>query len=461
MPKLPHNLYYICMAIIVLILLFLALIYGPQLLNYIPSGDDLVNMSIAPRSIADIVRLFSTFGTQYRPVTQTLFLIYRGLLPHFSVMFFINLALFSSVIILLFYNLRRFITKKIALIIACAAALSPIFYYHIFALSALNNTLMLISSLILLLLIDMENKLSSNPQARKTLYVAAAIVLFSTFIKETFVLNVFLFSVIAWQKAGSKKWLWISAATISSIIYLGLHAILYPSLDPNYAVVLSPQKFIENLLLIGSWLVAYPRGWQYGAPEPKNIFTFLITISMSMSFIIAYISVFLEKKKFHIIFFTGALFFSIVPYLFLQRVLVYYADAAFIILIVMMGLAMSKKFHKRAFVLSLFFCVISALHFLLIYTQWHQYSFVARSNMAARNYMREVSKLDLSKYKNLCILNHTEGTWGTHNGNLVTYATGSLIHVISTPLKDIPNECLDSSVILRNDGIDYSTLLDK
>lgn len=451
----------VSMIVAILVFAFLALMYGPQLLNYIPSGDDLVYMSIAPHSFTDIVRLFSTFGTQYRPVTQSLFWIYRSLLPYFSMMFFINLVLFSVVIALLYYNLRRFISTKKALIISLAVSLSPIFYYHVFALSALNNTLILISNLFLLLLIDFENKSLEYVDSRKSLHIAACVLLLSAFIKETFILNIFLFAVIAWQKAGSKKWWWIGATIITSVIFLSLHVILYPSFDPNYAIVLSSQKFVENALLIGSWLVAYPRGWQYGAPEPKSILTFIITLSMCMSFMVAYISAFLEKKSFMLFFSQGHFFFSTLPYFFLQRVLVYYVDAAFVILVLMLGRMMRTKTQKSALIFGSLFCVTSLIHFLIIYPQWQQYSFVARSNMAARNYMQEISKLDLSKYRNLCIVNHTEGTWGTHNGNLVTYATGSPIHVISTPSQDIPNDCLDNSVILRNDGIDYSTLLDR
>jgi hypothetical protein len=367
----------------------------------------------------------------------------------------VNLVLVGLVIGLLIRNIQRFVGKKESYILAFATIISPIFYYHIFAISSLNNSLMLLVSLSLIALINFSEKKRSESIFK--IYVGFLLFLCSILIKETFLINLFLFIIIVWQNARKRFLLWSVPAIILSMAYIAVHVLFFSSVDPNYSLTITFSKFIENILLIGSWLLAFPRGWQYGAPEPRNIFTLLVTLGMCFSFISSFITIFRKSRP---VFFVSivAIFFSIISFLFLNRILVYYLDSAFILIVILVAFATRKMSKQLAKIVIIAFCASSLLHHIVVYQQWQKYSFVSRANMTAKNYIRVIEQLDLSQYQNLCILNHTEGKWATQDGNLAHYITRSTINIISIPGKVAPRECATNSVILLNDGVNYAVV---
>jgi len=437
--------------IFILSVTFLFVVYGIYLRSYIPNADDLINMSQAPQSLSGVLHLFTTFGSQYRPVTQSLFSIHTSLMPHFYTSFIMNLLLVGVMLTLLIKNLMRVLPVRESLVLGFVTILSPIFFYHMYALSSLNNTLMLIVNLTLLLLVQAGKKYKTD---EKRVVWSFLLLLAAICTKESFLLSAFLFCVIAWQNARQRSKYWIGSALLITGMYLWVRFSQAPSSDPNYGFTFSIAKLQENILLLFPWLLNFPRGWQYGAPQVKNTLTYLVSAGTALFFGASMAIAYLRNHRFAL-FFAIALFFSVAPFLFLNRVLVYYVDSAFMLLILISSFALSRlQTNRRRWIIACF-AIISIVHFAIIHPQWQQHSFVARSNETAQNFVQEIRKVNLDAYQNLCILNHGDGKWATQDGNIILYISLSKIHIVSTLETEAPLECAQNSVVIYNNQTTY------
>jgi len=431
---------------------FLIFIFAPTLKTYVLSGDDLFSISNAYVTYEQVVAQFTVFSGAFRPLGHIVFNIYKLFLPHFTTIFLINLSLVALVQTLLFNFLRKIVPQWISAAIACIVFLSPIFYYHIFTISGTNNILMLVAHLLLLQLVRVEY------EKHRPIKIIWGLMIFiiSIFIKETFLLNGLILSLIAYQNSERKKtfYMWLVAVIGITGLYIVFRMGQYIVTDVNYSFVYTPSKLLENLASIASWMLNYPRGWQYGAPLPKTISTFLIA---GLTCLIAglTLSILMIKKTKLGLFLGMAFILSLAPYLFLNRILIYYLDGAIIVFFISIAFALNNFPKKKQLFLIALLISICMSHFFIIYPQWHKYSFVANANETAKNYIYTLSKSNVLEYDAICILNHNKGAWATENGNLANFLYSKKFKIISTLDTKKPKECGKESLVLINDERSY------
>jgi hypothetical protein len=399
--------------------------YGKDLVNYVPNGDDLVLLGVAPTNITSVANRFVQFDNQYRPLSHLLFNIFRIFSWNTSQIFILNLSIVSLVPFLIFLLFQKSKHRLPIFFATLSLFLSPFFYYHFFTLAGFINILLLISQLSLLLILFSKSK---------NIKLAVVIFISSIFLKENFLLNTLLLILIFYKKYNlSQKFkIYTSLALLFTFGYFLFRLSVYKVVDPNYSFIFTFAKAKENILLIISWLFNYPRGWQYGAPLSKNIFIYLIPFST----IILYTVFVLKANKKFLILISVFLFLSIAPFIFLNRILVFYFDASIIIL----SLALLKTNYK--FSLPLIF--ISLLQYFLIYPQWQQYSFIALSNRTARNYLKTISSVDTSPYENICLVGDQSSNWSIDNGKLANVYFQTDFPVVK--------QCTQKSLIIESQG---------
>lgn len=441
------------------VLIILSIAYLPKLFSYQLSGDDLYLIASAPWDVTSKIQRFFNFSGQYRPLTHNGFALYRALLPHQFGVLAVHILLQFAVVGLWFTQLRRFISPWLSAFVTVVTFLSPIFYYHFYSISSLNNSLMLIWGLLLLWLVRFPNARNFSRKTTTVLAMGFSLLFLSMVTKESFLLNAFLLLIIIWQCA-EKKLRWILLCLSFALVggYFFLHFSLYESTG-DYAVTLSLPVVLKSALDIVAWHLGYPRGWQYGAPEPKTwltYFTFLITtIGLSLTFISSHLA---RRWKEQVLFIL-ALGASVAPFFIIDRVLPFYFDGTFLLVIFWF---VYNHFPVKKMETFWMFVLLGGgliLQYFIYFPQWHRYSFVGNANETIHNYEQTLKDSRYQEFTRLCIVNHARGQWATMDGRAAQMLYGYKGEVISENGEKIPSLCKGGdTLLLRNDGWDYQRL---
>jgi hypothetical protein len=435
---------------------FLLLIFSKYLLNWTINGDELYTLSAVKNyPIKLIFENFIKIGSgHYQPLITPVAIFLSYFLPSFQLVHLVNFAVFTFIPLLVFLNINLFFPVIISLLLTTVFILSSFFYYHIFAISGIANTLMLITNLLMIyiLLKKFKNKI----------FLASIIFIISVFIKETFIVNFFILTLIIFtdQKKSLIK-------TLKNLAPIGIFVFLYffvrlrsfgPDSDPNYAFVLTLSKSKENLLLIVPWLFNYPRGWQYGVPLPKPlIISFAILINF-VAIIFLYLNLFL-KKIVGLIIIIAALLITLLPYLFLNRILVHHIDNTYLVFFTGIIFSLYLLYKQKKGLAKLLICLLFVSNLILFsftLPQWTKYSFVGVSNETAQNYINILNKSRAESYDRICIINHDKGSWPTADGKLAEFIIKKPIAIVSTKSQKVSATCKNNkTLILKNDERNY------
>lgn len=456
-----HGKKFLFLTFIYLLLFFiLYFLYSPYLLKWTINGDELYGLTAVKNySIKLLFENFIKIGAgHYQPLIAPLILLLSFFLPSFQLIHLVNLIIFTFIPLLVFININLFFPVIISLLLTIAFTLSPFFYYHLFAISAIANTFMLITNLLMIYILIKEYKSRSD---NNKIFLASIIFIISVFIKETFIVNFFILSLVIF--IAKKKSL---IKTLKNLIPISVFVFLYFFIrlrsfgpgDPNYTFILTFNKLKENLLLIIPWLLSYPRGWQYGVPLSKPFFINFVIFINFMAVFFLYLNLILKKFIVFVIVLVAFLI-TLLPYLFLNRILVHHIDNAYLIFFmgIIFSLYLLSKQRKglAKLIIGLFF-FINFLLFSFTLPQWTKYSFVAVSNETAQNYINILKKTDANSYDRICIVNHDKGSWPTEDGKLAEFIIKKPISIFSTKTQEIPIICKkNSSLILKNDDRNY------
>lgn len=435
---------------------FLLLIFSKYLLNWTINGDELYTLSAVKNYPTKLIfENFIKIGTgHYQPLIVPVAIFLSYFLPSFQLVHVINLIIFTFIPLLVFININLFLPVIASFLLTIAFVLSPFFYYHIFAISGIANTLMLITNLLMIYVLLTKFK--------SKIFLASIIFIISVFIKETFIVNYFILGLIIFLS--SKKSL---IKTFKNLIPISIFVFLYffirlrsfgPGGDPNYSFVLTLGKLKENLLLIVPWLLSYPRGWQYGVPMPKPFFINLVILINFFAIILLYINLFLKKFVGFVIIFLAFLI-TLLPYLFLNRILVHHIDNAYLVFFtgIIFSIYLLYKQNKELtkFVIGLLL-VVNVILFSFTLPQWTKYSFVGVSNETAKNYIDVLNKFHADSYDRICIINHDKGSWPTEDGKLAEFMIKKPISIVSTKSQEFPTICnSNKTLLLKNNERNY------
>lgn len=419
------------------------------------NGDELYSLTaIKNYSINLFFENFIKIGSgHYQPLIAPITLLFSFFLPSFQLIHLVNLIIFSLIPLLVFININLFFSVITSVLLTLVFILSPLFYYHIFAFNAIANTFMLITNLLMIYILFKKVK--------NKIFLATIVFIISMFIKETFIVNFFILFLIIFitkKKSLIKTLKNLIPYLILIFLYFFIRLKSFVPSDPNYAFILTFSKLKENLLLIIPWLLNYPRGWQYGVPLPKPLFINLFIFVNFITVIFLYLNLVLKKFKVFVIILVAFLI-TLLPYLFLNRILVHHIDNTYFVFftgVVFSLYLLYKQKNGLAITILIFIFINSLVFFSFTLPQWTKYSFVAVSNETALNYIDVLKKNEINSYERICIINHDKGSWPTEEGKLAEFIINKPIAIFSTKTQEIPIICKKNmSLILKNDDRNY------
>ncbi len=424
------------------------------------SGDDLYSLTNSIASIQILItKLFTEFTGQYRHITYYLFHFYKLLLPNFLIIFLVHGTFLSLIPTILFFILKEKINTKFNIIITACFFLSPIFYYHTYTISSLANVLMSIITLIFIYYYEHRHKYNTW---RDSIFFLL-LVFIAMAIKETFIVPLSIYclvQIIHITKKNRFSFLFLSLAVGAFLAYLSIRIVGYSNNTPqDYYFVFNFRHTLENILHIIAWLMNYPKGWQYGAPLRYHFWQPLISAINFCIFLLIFI-VGLMKKKSIIIIYGLFIMASVILFIFLNHIHLFYMDLPFLLLLIL-GVKIIQITQKTRPTLTrliiIIFFATNLWNLKFIKPQWLQHSFVAKANQAAQNYLNILNTHNYQKYNTICIANHQRGSFGTEQGNLINHISRNNFEIYSIKNTELPEECFkDTSLILINDAWSYS-----
>lgn len=441
-------------------LMVLLILHGRYLVSWQLFSDDLFVLSYAENLLARPLAFITDMSGQYRPIPYLIYALYLSVVTHAHLLYFINLSLFAlapALFMRLIKSLSAGQSKALPFVFILPYLLSPIFFYPVYNLSSLSGTLMLVIFTYLLSLL-----LKPGLSSAKPLIFALVLVCVSVFIKESCLVAGLLFGLILIKNRRSLKANFIITAFCVLAAVFGLYGSLrltsYSSPDNNYRYSLNLSTLASNVLHFSAWLNDYPKGWQYGTPvTPRAISLPLSLIQVFVWLTLIIFAAKSSKTKFQYL--VSALLITMLPYLFLNRVLVFYLDQTYTILLllaVLGWLELRRRFRGWAYIILTVFVAGSVIKAYVFLPQWHQYSFVGVAQHIAQNYLNVLKQNRSETFPQICIVEHREGTWATEYGRLA-YRLYQ-VPVVSSADSRRPQECLSSALFLKNDGRNYLPL---
>jgi len=252
--------------------------------------------------------------------------------------------------------------------------------------------------------------------------------------------------------------MYICISGLLFLVYFYKRSSGYQSNVPSdYFFVFDIKNSINNLGNMIAWIINYPRGWQYGAPVRYPIQKIISGIYLTFVLISYYLSFIKNKLEFFSINFF--LFSSMILFVFLNNVHLFYMDLPFLFLLQLVVISTEYLYSKNikfAYIFVGLWFLINLSNQFIIKEQWLEYSFVANSNKSAVNYLNILKENEFEKYDLICISEQNRGGFGTEDGRLVNHLGLKNFKVISTKDKLLPIECnSNNSLNLVNDAWDY------
>ena len=316
--------------------------------------------------------------------------------------------------------------------------------------------MLLINLSLIYLLLQMGKKPNNS-----YLYTSILLFILSIFIKETFLINLYLVSLttyIRFKKNLKKSLKIIIPLVVIVLVFFYFRSKSLGSNNIYYKYVISVYKLKETFSLFIPWLFNYPVGWQYGVGLPISIFYKLAIFINIIIISLVYLYLLIKKPLIFMIVGVG-IAITLLPYLFLSRILVFHFDQTYLIFFLGTAYSLSLIRKSKITLSSLAVVVILFIQVITIFTvlpQWTRYSFVGESNEIANNFIQSLTKAKIGSYRRLCIINHFKGSWPTGDGVLASYISPRPLQIFSTSSSSIPTDCLsDKSLILKNEDKEY------
>lgn len=430
------------MGIFILILLINYFLWGKYLLGMVLNGDDVIVLFEAQKYLSGFWSNLFAFSGQYRPLGRMFFGLYLPFKFSFQEIYFVHLLIFSTIQFLFYLVARQKLNIRYSLFLSLFIFFNPIFYYHIFAVASDMNLQMIGLLLVSVLLI----------QHKKYLWILPVFIC-AILIKETFIMLIPLVLFAIWKLDIRNRTKFLIAGAILAITtsYLVIRFTSYKVTDESYRFIYTMAKAKENIGNIVAWLINHPRGWEFGIYGFRNIYNYVLDgVLLALWAVGLYIS--FKNNKHWLIVLAGVLIFSLLPFVFLNRTLFFYMDAPFVVLGLLLIPVMQNKWAPVTAVILLVTILISHT---LYFSRWINYSFVGNSNLIAKNFISTISKDTITPGNDLCIINHSLGSWPTQNGNLIYFIKKDFTGKIFSINDDDPSLCGAKSVIFRNEGADY------
>ncbi len=420
------------------------LFWGNALSHFVINADDAYVLLDAPEYFQNFGEKLIDVTDRYRPVGRVLFNVYLPFQYNAQQAYLLHVGFFTLVQFLFFLVAQKSLSANKAFALAIFIFSNPIFYYHVFAIASDMNLEIMAILLLTVLAIQRKKYLLTLP-----LFFAAI------FIKETFVVLAPLVGYALWHSKLSRKnqLAWVGGIGLVMLAYVGLRFGSYAGEDPNYQFAFNLATAKQNLGDMAAWLANHPRGPQFAFAGFRSEGNYIVVAVLAVLWSLAVY--FSAKQKLWLAALLATLGFSLAPFVFLTRVLVFYMDIPFIVFgLLLIPVLQQKKLVK--FVVSLMVIVV-ILTLQLFLSKWLQEGFVGNANMVAKNFMRVVRPTAINQNLPLCIINHKNGIWPSAIGRLVYFMDQNYQQPV-TSLESNDLTLCPPGVIIENVGDDYRVI---
>jgi len=250
---------------------------------------------------------------------------------------------------------------------------------------------------------------------------------------------------------------------LPTVIFYVLKILIYKQNTPGYSYTFSLQLLLENLKHTFLWLINYRHGWPMGMPLPTSI-VFPLAVIMNTLFIgVSFIYLFLKKRKVFLLLLIW-IFISLLPFYFLNRILVHHINIANFTVFIAVAFLLDSINRKYQIYLLLFYLVVQLFLSLTIRKQWLIYSFSSVGAEVAQNFYNQIIKnYDEKKYNQLCLVNFYSDSadWATQNGQEINTFTKKPVKIIINSKNDIPRECKNNqTLVIKQSSRNFKILPD-
>lgn len=430
-------------------------IYYKDSLFLMIAGDDVEHYLHAPRSIISIIELFSDV-VHFRPVPKIFFTLYTLVPFNLPIFHGVSLLLLSFATYLFYIFLIKYvkIEKLIAFIAGLVFMTSHVMFYLVYTLSGIGDILFIIFFWGSVLCFYSFVKKSEI----KNFVLSLVFFLLAMLTKEIFISILILISFIALANFKKRYLKYLLAFWVPTVLFFIMKFLVYDISDPVYGYTFDLKLLIENIIHFSLWTINYRHGWQMGMPYPETTMFFILVI-LNCILILLSVTFILKKNKNMAGFFVIWAFAGLLPFYFLNRVLVYYLDISLMALISLVAFSLqniSIVNRKARYLLLILWFLLSLFISNEIKGQWLKNSFVANSIETATNFNDQVyESVDWSLKNTLCIsgLGGSE-SWAVYTGHLIEILSKKNVEIIQVdPKKEISKKCkIIDAVNVLHDG---------
>ena len=434
-------------------LVFFCFVWFKEAFSFFIGGDDFWNYLTVPKTCQELARLFVSFQ-QYRPLPKALYKIYTLLPPH-PPLFHIFPLLFQTVNGFLFFVLSQVVfglQRWLAFLITLFWLASHVNFYLAFAPAAMADHLFIF--FFLLSLLAFHRFLNQRRQA--FFWISWAAFWGALFSKETLIVLPIVLTGL-WLVSKKRPYpTFLLAFWLPTVAFYLLKLAFYKPTDSNYTYHLSPSLLVTNLKHFVLWFLNYKHGWQMGMPLPVSPFYYGAVAVYGL--LVTTAAVFLFKKEPKLFFFllTWGLA-GLLPFYFLNRVLVFYLDVSLFALLLVLGVFLEKVDKAKRFSLAIVLFLLSFYFSYTIKNQWVKFSFVARGNQIAKKFYEQVVKpYDWQSHDTLCLVDLSpNAAWATAKGeeiNILGKEKG--VKVVVAPKENLSSACFRKRAVVLNPNLD-------
>jgi hypothetical protein len=376
---------------------------------------------------------------------------------HTAAIHFVIILIFALATTFLIHFLitRLQLNVIVALGIGLLWTISHINFYPIYTLSGIGDLIFII---FLFLTLHTYHQYIHTHQQKNLLFSQSFFAL-SMFTKEIFIsIPIILIAMTLIDQKYRSKWHHlITLFVIPTIIYYIFKFSVYQVSDPAYQYQLSLSKLFENCKLFILWTFNYPYGWQMGTPLPVSHFFRLMIIinALLVSLISMYaLKTHIKKSLVPLVWILAGL----LPFLFLNRVLVYYLNITLLGVLLLVGVGLKSISRKYRFIAKLSLVSLIILNLYISFglrQQWLTYSFVANAQETAQHFTTDVIfATNWDRTNTLCITNlNGDANWAIYGGKIINYYLDKSISIYTSTDSQLDLRCQSpNSVIFTNDA---------
>jgi len=344
----------------------------------------------------------------------------------------------------------------LALAISFVWSISHIIFYHVYTLAGTADLVFMLFFWSSILCYLQYSKKHNNFY----LLISWVSFILAIFSKEIFIsipLLISIFTFLPLEKKSKKiKIRTLILYWLPTVFFYAIKILLYKSNGSAYTYSLTGGILINNIKHFSLWFLNYRHGWQMGMPLPASKqYYFAIAIN---ALFMTYFIIRTFRSRTIIVVFIFWILAGLLPFFFLDRVLVYYLNVSLFGLLALVAFGLQDYYIKHRNISIILIITVLVLNIFIsssVKKQWKVFSFVAVANETSSNFYKRIIKpYKWNTEKNMLCLKNLNGDalWALAEGRELYMFTRQNPKILITN-ESYPPKCFsDRSIRFKNEG---------